>query len=253
MLDKLGDAPFIVKLLTLARAFIEELDAHAAVEKRQFLQPFVQQIVVELGRLEDHGVGLERGLRADFLGRPDSLHGSQRNAAFVLLLVDVPVAGHFDFAPLRQEIHDRHAHTVQSAGRLVGTFLEFSAELQDRHHAFERGDFSPQFLRQLFVRFDGDASAIVLHRHRTIGVDNHFDVFGKSGHGLINRIVDDLIHQVVQTTRRDVADIHGRPLADMIHVRQMLQVLRPIVGFGGLGAVFLAVCPAADRPVFRHS
>ena len=254
MLDELDDAPLVQELLALIVAFVEKLDPHAAVEERQFLQPLVEQVVAELGRLEDHGVGLEGRLGAHLLGRADALDRSERNAAFVLLLVGMPVARDFDFAPLRQEVHDRDTHAVQTAGRLVRALFELPAELQDGHHAFERRDFPPEFLRQLLVRFDGNAATVVLHRHGTFRIDGDLDVLGKPRHGFVDRVVDDFVHQMVQTARRDIADVHGGPLADMVHVRQVLQVLRPVVGLRGLGEALLLrlVCRLASRLIVTH-
>ena len=39
--DELDDAAFVLEVVAFAVAFIQEFDAHAAVEKRQFLQSFV--------------------------------------------------------------------------------------------------------------------------------------------------------------------------------------------------------------------
>ena len=177
-------------------------------------------------------VRFERRLRADLLGRSHTLHRSRRNAPFVLLLIDVPVARDLHFAPLRQEVDDRHADAVQTAGGLVGTFLELAAELQHGHHAFERRHLAAQLFRQLLVRFDRDPATIIFDRHRAIGVDGHLDVLGEAGHRFVDGIVDDFVDEVVQPARGDVADVHRRTFPHMFHVGKMLQILRRIIAVG---------------------
>ena len=82
----------------------------------------------------------------------------------------------------------------------------------------------------------------------------------KASHGLVDRIVDDFVDQVVQASERDVADIHCRSLSDMLHVRQVLQVLGCIIavcsaiylpsGFSGSSCL---VSPGASLGLFTLS
>ena len=141
--------------------------------------------------------------------RADAADLAGGHAAFVFLLVDVPVAADFDLAPLGEEVDHRHAHAVQTAGGLVGPLLELAAELEHGHHAFERGDLAAHLLRQLVVAFDGDAAAVVLDGDRAVVVDRDADVLGEAGHGLVDRVVDDFVDQVVQAAGRGVADVHA--------------------------------------------
>ena len=115
-------------------------DLHAAVQERQLLQAAVQHVVDELGGREDLRVGLEGGLRADLVGGADAADVAGRHAALVFLLIDVPVAADFDLAPFGEEVHDRDADAVQTAGGLIGALVELAAELEHGHHALQRGD-----------------------------------------------------------------------------------------------------------------
>ncbi len=91
MFDKLHNSTLIVEFISFSDPFVKEDDPHTTVEERQFLQPFVEKIKIELGGLEDRGIWFERRLGTDFLGRTHTLHRPQGNAPFVLLLVDVAV------------------------------------------------------------------------------------------------------------------------------------------------------------------
>ena len=98
---------------------------------------------------EDLRIGLEGGLRAAFGRRADAADFARGDAALVFLMVDVAVAADFDFAPFAEEVDDRDADAVQTAGGLVGAFFELAAEFEDGHHAFERGDFAVHLLRRV--------------------------------------------------------------------------------------------------------
>ena len=147
------------------------------------------------------------------------------DAALVLLVVDVAVAADFDLAPFGEEVHDGDADAVQAAGGLVGAFLELAAELEHGHHAFERGDVAADFFGELRVPLDGDAAAVVFDRDRAVDVDRDADDGGVAGHRLVDRVVDDFVDEVVQAAGRGVADVHGGPLADVLQIAEMLEVL----------------------------
>ena len=66
---------------------------------------------------------------------------------------------------------------------------------------------------ELLMLIDGDASTIVLHGDRVILVDCHFYVGAIACHRLIDRVVNGLVDQVVQSLFTDVTDIHGGALA----------------------------------------
>ena len=79
---------------------------------------------------------------------------------------------------------------------------------------------------------DGDPATVVLDRHAAIGVDGHRDALGESRHRLVDRVVDDLVHQMVQPAMGSITDVHPRPLADVLQVRKMLQIFVGVLGIG---------------------
>ncbi len=59
-----------------------------------------------------------------------------------------------------------------------------------------------------------DAAAVVAHGAGTVGIEDHVDAVGMAGERLVDRVVDDLMHHVMQARAVvGVADIHARPLA----------------------------------------
>ena len=120
---------------------------------------------------EDLRIGLEGGFGAAFGRVADAADVALGDAALVLLVIDVAVAADFDLAPFGEEIDGRDADAVQAAGGFVGALLKLAAELENGHHAFERGDVAIGLFGELLVLLDGNAAAIVLDRDRAVGVD----------------------------------------------------------------------------------
>ncbi len=59
VLNEFDDAAFVVELIAFVDALIVELNAHTAVEERQFLHAFVERIKVEFSLREDGRIRLE--------------------------------------------------------------------------------------------------------------------------------------------------------------------------------------------------
>ena len=98
---------------------------------------------------------------------------------------------------------------------------------------------SPNWVRRSMVRqaagfleVDGAAldaleietSSVVAHLDPTVGHDVDLDDRAVAGHRLVDRVVDHLVHQVVQAARRGVADVHTRPFAHVLQVGEVLEV-----------------------------
>ena len=136
----------------------------------------------------------------------------------------MPLAGDLDLAPFGKKVDHGDAHAVETAGGLVGTLLKLAAKLQHRHHAFKRGDLTVHLLGELRMAVGRDAAAIVLDGHAAIDVDRDADVLRKAGHAFVDRIVDHLVDEMMETAGGVVADVHAEAFADMLPVGEMFQV-----------------------------
>ncbi len=77
---------------------------------------------------------------------------------------------------------------------------------------------------------DRDAAAVVFDRHRVVGVDRHRDRIGEAGQRLVDGVVDDLVHHVVQAGDViGIADVHARPLPHGVEAFEDLDVLGRVV------------------------
>ena len=151
--------------------------------------------------------GLNVIFRAALLRRAGDFEVAGRLAALVFLLVDLAVAPDFQVELLRQRVDHRDADAVEAAGDLVAVVVELAAGVQHGEHDFGR---------RLAVRHvvDGDAAAVVDHRHRVVDVDRDVDLIAEARQRLVDGVVDDFVDQVVQPGRSGRADVHRRPLAN---------------------------------------
>ena len=185
-LDEFFDAAFVEELFGATAAGVGEDDSHARVQKGQLLQPAGEDVTGELRLGKDLRVGLEGGFRARTGRRAHLADRAGRLTPLVLLLPEMAIPAHLDLAPLRQKVDHRHADAMQATRGLVGALLEFAAELEHRHHAFQRRDLTVHLVGELPVNVGRDTAAVILDRHTAIDVDRHRHPLGIAGHALID-------------------------------------------------------------------
>ena len=214
--DEGRDAALVAEVLVLLGALVADRDLEAAVEVRELAQLLAQLLEAELGDvLEDGRVGVERHRGAAIRRRRDLLERRHRDAAGVLLLPGVAVAPDLEPQPVGQRVHRRHADAVESARDLVVVLVELAAGVQDRHHQLGGG------LALDRVDAGRDAAAVVAHGDRAVDVDRDLDLGAVAGERLVDRVVDDLEHQVVQAAAViGVADVHAGAFAHALEALQ---------------------------------
>jgi hypothetical protein len=93
-----------------------------------------------------------------------------------------------------------------------------------------------------------NATAVVGDADRVVGVDRHDDVVAVAGQRLVDRVVDDLEHEMVQTGPvGGVADVHARALA---HRLEPFEDLDAAFAVGGTDRGRLARHIGRDAAVF---
>ena len=63
------------------------------------------------------------------------------------------------------------------------------------------------------MHIDGDAAAVILDRDLIVAQDDDVDLVAVASQRLVDRVVDDLVDQVMQSALGGVADIHSGALA----------------------------------------
>ena len=184
---------------------VGERDRETAVEERHDLQTFGHGRGAELDLLEHFGIGPERDRRAGVAalrGRDGfqlalgnaGLHRAAARALLdrVLLTIRVTVAVDLEDQSRRQRVDDRHTHTVEPTRDLVAAAAELPARVQGRHHDLGRG--TALVLRMLV---DRDTAPVIGDAHSSVGQQGDIHPGAVAGHGLVDRVVDDLPHEVV--------------------------------------------------------
>ncbi len=122
---------------------------------------------------------------------------------------------------------------MQAAADVVAAVLaaELAAGVQLGHHDVDGGGAAG-------VHFDRDTAAVVGDLDATVLEDPDVDLGRVAGHRLVDRVVDDLPNQVVQTALAGGADIHARAFADGLQTFQHGD---------GAGAVFLLLRVLCSR------
>ena len=127
-----------------------------------------------------------------------------RHAQVIFLAVQFAVTGDAELQVIRQGVGDRHADAVQAPGHLVGAVIELPARVQHRHDDF--GGRAPL----LGMDIHRNAASVIRDGHRFIGMDGDHDAVAVAGQGLVDRVVDDLKHHVVQPRPViGVPDVHS--------------------------------------------
>ena len=232
--DEVDDAGVVLEHLgvLVPRPLVVEHDRETTVQVRHHLEPLHHGRGAELDLLEHVGVGPERDRRArePALRRPHFLQRSLRHTrphdttarllGRVLLAVRRAVAVDLEHGALRQRVHHRHADAVQPTGHLVAAAPELPARVQRRHHDLRR-----RLALVLRVLVHRDAPAVVDHPHGAVGEQRHVDAVAVPGHRLVDRVVHDLPHEVVQARRPGRSDVHTGPLAHRVQAFEDVDVL----------------------------
>ena len=206
-------------------AHVGERETHPSIQVGQVAQPRRQYVKLVDRALEYRGIGVELdGGAVVALGAVAyDAHRAGGLAIGILLHVDVTAAPHLGAQVVAQGVHATHAHAVQTARHLVGTFVKLAAGMQHGHHHLEGR------LVQLLVLVDGNAAAVVFHYDRVVLEYGHLYVVAESCQGLVDRVVDYLRHQMVQSLDVCIAYVHRRTLAHGLQAFEHLYVVRRVL------------------------
>ena len=123
-----------------------------------------------------------------------------------------------------QGVDDRYADAVQTAGDRVAAAAEFTAGVEHRQHDFDRGTTG-------FMHVDRNAAAVIDHGHAVIRMNRDFNMSTETGQRFVDGVIYHFIHQMVQTARRSITDVHPRTFANGLQPFQDLNILRAVAGF----------------------
>ena len=137
----------------------------------------------------------------------------------------MPVPPDLELHRFGQRVHDRHADAVQSARHLVAVVVELAAGVQDRQDDFRSGLAAG-------VAVNRNAATVVDDGDRVIDMDRDVDLIAITGQSLIDGVVDDLVHQVMQPRRTSGPDVHGRAFPHGFEPLQDLDLVGAVIVCG---------------------
>jgi hypothetical protein len=111
---------------------------------------------------------------------------------------------------------------VKTTRHLVAVVIELAAGVKHRQHHFRRG-------LSARVLVDRDPAAVVDDGHRIVDVQRDVDLVAETRERLVDRVVDDLIDEMVQPWRAGRPDVHGRTLPDSLQPFEDLDLVRAVV------------------------
>src|SRR5690606_22883486 len=153
-------------------------------------------------------------------------HDGQRglgHAVVVDLFVQLAVTVNDQAQVGGQGVDHGYTHAVQATGDLVAVVVELSAGVQHRHDHFRcRNAF--------FMHVGRNTAAVVRHTDGLVAVDHHLDAVAVASQCLVDAVVDQLEHHVVQARAIvGIADVHTRTFADGIQALQDLDAGRAVL------------------------
>ena len=202
-------------------ALIDQLDGQTLVQESHLLQALCHRVEVKLDGLKDLRVRPKTLCRAGSAGLLDLLQ-LLGHRHLEVLTPQVPIALNLSFHAGGQGVNHRNAHAVQTTGYCVGVRVELTAGVQLRHDNLHGRRASRVILHR-------DATTVIDNLHATVGQQRNADLLGVARHSLINRVVHNFPHQVVQAALTGGSDVHTWTLADSLQAFQDRNRARAVV------------------------
>ena len=113
---------------------------------------------------------------------------------------------------------------MESAGDRVPAPTELAAGMQHGEDDLDRR------LALGAVHVHGDSTTVVHHADGAVLEDRDLDRVAMTGQGLIDGVVDDLVHQVVESALPRRTDVHAGALAHRLQAFEHLNGVGPVLG-----------------------
>ena len=112
---------------------------------------------------------------------------------------------------------------MQTTADFIRTLVELTTCVEDGHHNLKGT------LMQLFVHINRDTTTVIFNGNGVILVYRNFDIMTVARHGLVDRIINGLVYQVMESLFTDVTNVHSRTLAHCLQAFQDLNVTGRVI------------------------
>ena len=181
-------------------ALVTQGDLDTRIQEAQFAEAMLQALELEIGVSKDFVIRLEGNARS--VARPrlafgDHMQGLRDFPARKCNLVGLWALVDLYFSPLAERVDALDTHAVQTARDLVGVAIKLAAGMHLGQDHLNRGSAIDGGILMAHG-VDRHAAPVVLHHATAVNADGHVDIGGVPSHDLIDRVVDALVHEVVQ-------------------------------------------------------
>ena len=147
------------------------------------------------------------------------MQGNRCFSARKLLFIAFSVPVDLNLEPDRERIHHGRTDTVKTAGYFISAAAELSARMQNRKYHFDCRN------SQFLLNIDGNSSSVVLDCHGIVAMYRHFNLAAVTGQCLIDGIIHNFVHEMMQSPRRGRTDVHARSLPNCFQTFQNLYLV----------------------------
>ena len=176
-------------------------------------------LVIVNGLFKDGRVGHKSNVKAVIFRLSLVAEGTGYRAALKALGVAAAIVAVVDLDPFGQRVDDRRADAVQSSRELIAVAAELTAGVKNGIDHLQGRN------AHLGMDAAGDTAAIVTNRYRAVGMEGHLNAVTASGQRLVDRVVDDLVNQMMQAAYRRRADVHTGSLSDSLKALKYLDLI----------------------------
>ena len=117
---------------------------------------------------------------------------------------------------------------MQSARNFVSRAAELAPRVQDRHDHLERVHRPTARILLCRMWTDGDATAVIGDGDLVRLADPYVDAIARAVHSLVDRVVEDLAHEVMQSPQIGRPDVHAGTTAHGLETFEDLDVARAV-------------------------
>ena len=114
---------------------------------------------------------------------------------------------------------------METTGNLVGVIIELSAGMKFGHDDFQSGH------TLVFVIIHRNPATIILDTERSILVNDHIDFGRMSRHRFVDAVVNNLVDQVVKSSRSGTTDVHSGSFANRLDTFEDFNIRSGVVFF----------------------
>ena len=217
----------ISHFFSLARPLIFIKNRQLRVQIRRLMQAALEPIRFKTCFLKNLRIRQELDLRSGLSCLTNHRQKTidqlnRRDAALIRIVMDLSILIYIDLQMRREGIDNRRTDTVQTAARLVRIVVKLAARVQGREHDSLR-------CHALFMHLHRNTASIVPDGAGSVRLQRHADLGTGARQVLIDRVVHDLIDQVIQSLRSHTSYIHTRTLTDSLQPLQNRYAVRIIL------------------------